>query len=229
MTWRCLCEASQHVVGRPGIGVKCRGLDLGVIDTVVLVLSLLRVCWLESGKLFDSCVTVCHLLGLPCLLFHSFSSHALASQLSYHELHNEHRTKSLPGLKIKGRPSALSLDRSLNRLLGKLPPSRPAFSGVFHVIFFCCFLSFWTNSCPITNCPTWQLRLAVSPRFPFLNSCWVKSFDFQPSTDSHFSPGSSCPGRTLPRTQASCILVSGKYQPKLFKGNLTACRCSCNS
>lgn len=44
MTWRCLCEASQHVVGRPGIGVKCRGLDLGVIDTVVLVLSLLRVC-----------------------------------------------------------------------------------------------------------------------------------------------------------------------------------------
>ena len=141
MTWRCLCEASQHVVGRPGIGVKCRGLDLGVIDTVVLVLSLLRVCWLESGKLFDSCVTVCHLLGLPCLLFHSFSSHALASQLIYHELHNEHRTESLPGLKIKGRPSALSLDRSLNRLLGKLPPSRPAFSGVFHVIFFCCFLS----------------------------------------------------------------------------------------
>ena len=69
----------------------------------------------------------------------------------------------------------------------------------------------------------------MSPRFPFLNSCWVKSFDFQLGADSHFSPGSSCPGRTLPRTQASCISVSGKYQPELFKGNLTACRRSCNS
>lgn len=68
----------------------------------------------------------------------------------------------------------------------------------------------------------------MSPRFPFLNSCWVKSCDFQPSADSHFHPGSSCPGRTLPRTQASHILVSGRYQPELFKGSLTARRRSCN-
>lgn len=44
VTWRCLCEASQHVVGHPGTGVKRRGPDLGVKDTVVLVLSALRVC-----------------------------------------------------------------------------------------------------------------------------------------------------------------------------------------
>lgn len=44
VTWRCLGEASQHVVGRPGIGVKCRGPDPGLIDTVVLVLSPLQVC-----------------------------------------------------------------------------------------------------------------------------------------------------------------------------------------
>ena len=195
---------------------------------MVLILSPLRVCWLESGKLFYSCVTVCHLLGLPCLLFHSFSSHALASQLSYREPHNEHQTEILPGLKIKGRPSALSLNRSLNRRLGKLPPSPSAFSGVFHVLCLL-LLKCWTNSCPVANYPTWQLRLAVSPRFPFLNSCWVKSWDFQPSADPHFCPQSSCPGWTLPRTQASCILVSGKYQRELFKGNLTALRHSCNS